>query len=405
METTTTTGRWKYIVAGVISMIFAGIMYAWSILKMPFGTEFGWSTSELTLNFTITMCFFCIGGLVSGFLLKRTSPKIVIWISALLTCFGFILTSRNSGVLYHLYLSYGVMCGLGIGIAYNAVISITGAWFPDRQGTCSGALMMGFGAGTLVLGNIAGSMLASDAVGWRTTYVTLGVLIGLVFFIEGCIIRYPSDDIKFPTMSRNHTKHREAFPAKDYTTIEMVKRLSFWKFFLYIIAVASVGNAVISFAKDLAMMVGAGDALSTLLVGVLSVCNGFGRIISGALADLIGRKRTMILSNILAIVAAAITLISVLTLSLPVCVLGLCLIGLSYGSLPPIIVTFMAAFYGNKYFSMNFAIVNLNLILVSFVSAFSAVIVTATGAYTGAFLMLLALSFIGLTINLSIKKP
>ena len=59
MEATKTVTRWLYLITGVISMLFAGIIYAWSILKAPLAVEFGWNPAELALNFTIMMCFFC----------------------------------------------------------------------------------------------------------------------------------------------------------------------------------------------------------------------------------------------------------------------------------------------------------------------------------------------------------
>ena len=58
--------RWFYLVIGVIAMLFAGVLYAWSILKTPLTNEFGWSASQLALNFTLAMSFFCIGGLLGA---------------------------------------------------------------------------------------------------------------------------------------------------------------------------------------------------------------------------------------------------------------------------------------------------------------------------------------------------
>jgi len=70
--------RWAYLCIGVFAMLFAGILYAWSILKSPLTTEFGWSTSELALNFTLAMSFFCIGGLLGAELSKRIGHRILL---------------------------------------------------------------------------------------------------------------------------------------------------------------------------------------------------------------------------------------------------------------------------------------------------------------------------------------
>ena len=72
-----------------------------------------------------------------------------------------------------LYLSYGILAGLGIGVAYNVIISTVSAWFPDKKGLCSGALMMGFGASALVVGRLASALMAGP--GWRTAYLAVGL--------------------------------------------------------------------------------------------------------------------------------------------------------------------------------------------------------------------------------------
>ncbi|MBE5944780.1 MAG: OFA family MFS transporter, partial [Lachnospiraceae bacterium] len=146
--------RWFNLAIGVVAMLFAGVLYAWSILKAPLATEFGWGTSQLALNFTLAMSFFCVGGLLGAQLSKRAGSRIALIIAGLLSASGFILTAllRDASVVM-LYISYGVLAGLGIGIAYNVLIATVSAWFPDKKGLCSGCLMMGFGASDLILGN------------------------------------------------------------------------------------------------------------------------------------------------------------------------------------------------------------------------------------------------------------
>ena len=70
--------RWLILAIGVITMLFAGIIYAWSILKIPFADELGFEPSALALNFTLTMCFFCLGGLVSNLLVKYMGVRLTI---------------------------------------------------------------------------------------------------------------------------------------------------------------------------------------------------------------------------------------------------------------------------------------------------------------------------------------
>ena len=218
--------RWAYLVIGVIAMLFAGIIYAWSILKAPLAEEFGWGASQLTLNFTLTMCFFCIGALLGGIVSKKLGTRLPIIIAGIVAGLGFVLTSTlNGGSVVMLYLTYGVMAGLGIGVAYNVLLSIVNAWFPDKKGLCSGVTLMGFGASALVLGNLAASLF--DTIGWRTTFVVLGVALCVVLIIAALLLKKPCADVVFPQPKAAKAAGKEIFEARDYTSGEMLRRPSF----------------------------------------------------------------------------------------------------------------------------------------------------------------------------------
>ena len=125
--------RWLYLIAGVFTMLFSGVLYAWSILKSPLATEFSWGASELALNFTLAMTFFCIGGLLGAQVSKRFGHTVALILAGVLSALGFILTAiLNGSSIAILYVTYGLLAGIGIGIAYNVVISTVSAWFQDR---------------------------------------------------------------------------------------------------------------------------------------------------------------------------------------------------------------------------------------------------------------------------------
>lgn len=393
------------MIAGVIAMLFAGILYAWSILKSPLSSEFGWGASNLALNFTLAMSFFCIGGLLGARISKKAGHLVALIASGVLSALGFILTAMLSGSsVMMLYITYGVLAGLGIGIAYNVVIATVSAWFPDKKGLCSGCLMMGFGASALVLGNVADSLFKSS-LGWRTTYIILGIAICLVVILAGAILKKPTSENILPEPKTAKASINENFEKKDYTSGEMLHRPSFWMAFVCISFLAAVGSSVISFAKDLALSVNAPEALAVSLVGVLSVCNGIGRIITGAVFDSIGRRKTMICANILTIIAAAVTLLAVSIGSLPLCIIGLCLTGMSYGSCPTITAAFTSSFFGMKHFSSNMALMTFTVMGGSLIATVSSKVLEITGGYNATFVMLLSLTVVALILNVFIKRP
>ena len=403
--TNTVKNRARMLVVGVFTMLFAGILYAWSILKVPFAQELGYQTSTLSLNFTLTMCFFCLGGLLSSYLVKRYGTKPMIVLSGVFAGLGFVLTSmlsNSSSIL--LFVTYALLAGLGIGMAYIIIISTVNAWFPDRRGLSSGALMMGFGASSLLLGNLADALFASS-LGWRWTYIIIGIAIALVISLSALFIEKPDANAELPAPKTVSRKREEKFEVRDYTSGEMIKRFTFWRAFLFLVFNTAVGSAVISFARDLALSVGAEAALATTLVGVLAIFNGLGRILTGIVFDKMGRRFTMLAANILTIFAAGMTLLAVSIASLPLCIVGLCLTGMSYGSSPTVASAFTSAFYGQKHFASNLGVVNFNLMAASFIATACSSLQIASGGYIAPFVLLLSLAGAGLVLNISVKKP
>ncbi len=393
--------RWVYMAVGVIAMLFAGVLYAWSILKSPLSAAFGWGQSKLALNFTLAMTFFCVGGLLGAQLSKRWGHKIALILAGILSALGFALTALlHDASVVMLYITYGALAGTGIGIAYNVVIATVSAHFADKKGLCSGFLMMGFGASALILGNAADAMFKST-IGWRATYAILGGSILVVLMLAAFIL-------KKPTLSKQDsakTAQVQMPEKRDFSSRQMLCRASFWLAFLCISFLAAVGSSVISFAKDLVLSVNAPEALAVSLVGVLSVCNGLGRILTGVVFDTIGCRKTMVCANILTIGAAAVTLVAVQANSLVLCILGVCLTGMSYGACPTITAAFTSSFFGMKHFPNNMAIMTFTVMIGSFIATASNKVLEATGGYTATFAMLLSLTFVALVLNMCIRKP
>ena len=146
--------RYLRAAVGVLLMLLLGAMYAWSYFKVAVEAAYpAWSQSQVTLTFTIMMSCFCVGGLLAGSALRRLGKRWQTVLAAALIALGYwgvsVLPSGGQAALVQLYLCYGVLNGLGTGIAYNAVLSGIQPWFPDCPGLISGCLLMGMGFGAL----------------------------------------------------------------------------------------------------------------------------------------------------------------------------------------------------------------------------------------------------------------
>ncbi len=391
--------RWLRLGLGAFALFFAGIIYAWSVIKAPFAA-FGWSGSQLGLNYTITMSMFCLGGLFSGLLNQKISSKIRMAVSGALVAGGFALTStltaENPVVL--LYLGYGIMAGLGIGVVYNVVIALTSAWFPDKKGVCSGVLMMAFGFSSFVLGNVAAKLFANADFGWSKTYLVYGILIGAVIIVCGLFIRAPKPEELPAVTKKTNTEQR------DFTAAEMLKRPSFWQLFLFFILFSAVGSVTLAFGKDILLSGGLAEGMAVTLASLLAIFNGFGRLASGAVFDALGIRKTQYITSAVAIAASGLALLGVATKVSALVVIGVALCAFSYGFSPTVSAAFSNAFYGPKNFSLNYALLNLILIPSAFYATIAGKIVDASGSFVAVFALLLVCSLVGLVDNLTIKK-
>ena len=398
--------RLQILLVGIAVMFVIGIIYAWSILKAPLQEEFQWSASELALNFTLMMCMFCIGGMISGASLSRIPVKIILVTAGIMAWVGFYNASKiNENGIAALYLTYGILAGLGIGIGYNAVISVVNEWFTDKKGTSSGALMMSFGASALVFGNMADWLIRY--IGWRSTYRVLGICCGLVLLLAAVVMKHP-ESIKKTAELQPLEKAQNSKPDKremNYTPGEMVKRPEFFRFFVFLILACAVGNSTISMARDVAAGVGASASLASILAGALSLCNGCGRIVSGMMFDRCGQKRTMLIDGIITIIAPVIMLIAVREKSVILCGIGLCVTGLSYSFQPPVTSSVVASFYGMKHFSINYSITNLMMIPASCVATLVGVLYTKTDSFSVPFRVLIVCAVFSFFLNIGIKNP
>ncbi len=391
--------RYLYLIVGTLALLFAGTVYAWSILKVPLAQNFGWTVPQLTVNFTLTMSFFCLGGILGSLLNRKIGLQKTLIISAVLSGAGFIFTSFLSGAsISMLYLCYGIVCGLGIGIAYNNIISTVNQWFLDKKGFSSGVLLMGYGASSLVIGTIAAKTIANASFGWRNTYIAIGIALFIILFVCAMILKTNISHDNNKKIDDNVDK------IKDFTLKEMLKSIEFWKALTIITFLAACGNTVISIAKDISLASGLTETLAITMVGILSVCNGLGRIICGLIFDRFGCKNTMVYADVLTIIAGVCILIAVLNSSIVLCIVGLCIVGLSFGCCPTISAAFIADFFGKKYYNLNYSVFNLNLLLASLIASIESYLLAVSGGYAVPFIVLISLAVTALIITFRIKR-
>lgn len=366
--------RWLYGAVGLIVLLFAGFVYGWSIFAAPIAASFpGWGKAQLSMTFTICIAFFCLGGFLAGTLSKKIKVCTNVRISGVLFLVGFFCVSRVSS-LPMLYVSYGVLCGLASGFAYNSVMGVMTKWFPGIQGTISGVLLMGFGSSSMVLGSVFTAM-ASQPEAWRSFFLGMGVVMAIVMAIGSFFFRLPPDGMLPPS--------KTGVSGAELTPTQMIRAPSFWLFFLWSILVSGIGLAVISQAKPFADAIGVGIDAGTiaLVVGLISVCNGLGRVLFGRLFDRIGWRLTMTLVTGISLLGVLILILALYTQRFSLVSIGFVVTGIAYGGAPTMGSAIIGKFFGQKNYPVNFSINNMNLLVASFAGALAGALYDASQSY------------------------
>ncbi len=398
--------RWVYAVIGVIVLLLAGLVYAWSVMSKPIGANNPtWTAAELSLTFTLVMALFCIGCLIAGFLAKKVSPKIFLFLSGVLFIIGFMVASLTGDSPAMLYLGFGVICGLGSGFAYNAIMSTMSQWFPDKQGLISGIMLMGFGLSAFIVGKLYAFVTPTDGTdGWKMTFRLMGVIVCVIMIVCGFIFSKPKAGFVPPAASSKKVVRE---PASDIPSGQMVRKASFWLYYIWAIVVSAAGLVLVSQASGIATQVGpnVSDGNIATVVGLISICNGIGRVIFGGLFDKKGYKMTMILDMIIFIIAGLILILAIVSGNFAFIILGFVVGGFAYGGVTPTNSALISDFFGRTYYPTNFSLINTNLIIASFASTIAGKLFDTTGSYLATIFMLIGCVVAGFVIFLFIRRP
>ena len=378
--------RMLMLACGSVAMLFLGLIYAWSNFVKPLEEEFGWSRSQTSFTFTVSIAFFVVGLITSGWLSQKMSKRSVMLIAAASMMAGFVLCSFASSLLA-LYFCYGVLVGFGVGVANNALVSTIVKWFPGRTGAASGVLMLGFGLGGMILGPTAVNLMA--AWGWRTTFLWFGVVFAVIMALV-------SLTLKMPPAEAGSASAGGSSGTKELSGAEAMRTGSFWLFIAWFTLMMAGGLIVIGHASPYAQDLGLTVQNAAVAVGVFSLSNGIGRILTGVVFDKFGLRRSMLLTTLYLVISAAALVASEMAASVPLMFVGFVFAGLSYGGGPTTSSTFASSRFGMKHFAMNYALVSSGMIPGAILGPFLAgALRDSSGQYLTSFIAMLVFGAAG----------
>lgn len=290
-----TKNRWLIAASAVGLHISIGSVYAWSNFTNPLIDEFGWTSQQVQLTFSIAILFLGLSAAFLGHFVEKYGPKKAGLLAAGFFGAGIIGSGLavNMGSLPLLYVTYGVLGGIGLGVGYIAPVSTLVKWFPDRRGLATGLAIMGFGFAAAIASPIMDSLIKS--VGTANTFYILGISYFVIMTLSSLYLERPPvgwvpEGFK-DKMQSGKTKIKE--DLAQLTANEAVKTKRFYYLWLMLFINITCGIAILSAAKPLAEeSIGLSTGEAAALVGILGLFNGFGRLGWATISDYIGRPNT-----------------------------------------------------------------------------------------------------------------
>jgi oxalate/formate antiporter len=289
--------RWVQLALGLVCMMaISSPQYVWTLFTRPLGASLGVAPAALQVTFSLLIVLQTFFSPFQGWLVDRFGPRRLIAAGGLLTGFSWMFAA-HAGSLFMLYLTYGVLGGLGTGIVYVGVVGQMVGWFPDRRGLASGVVAAGYGFGAIITTFPIAHSIAS--AGYQATLLQFGAILGAVGFVAALGLKPP------PARPQ-----AEAGSGSD--TRAMLKTPIFWLMFVMMTLMSTSGLMVISqmanFATEfgVAKLVVWGAAALPLALTIDRFTNGLTRPFFGYVSDRIGRENTMCLA--FALEAVAMTL-------------------------------------------------------------------------------------------------
>jgi oxalate/formate antiporter len=307
LSTTATRNRWLQLGLGLVCMMaISSPQYAWTLMTKPLAAKLGIALPELQVTFSLLIILQTFFSPFQGKLIDRFGPRLLISIGTVTSGLSWVLASQVHSATM-LYLSYGVIGGLGTGIVYVGVVGLMVRWFPDRRGFAAGAVAAGYGMGAIVTTFPIASSLAARGV--DATMFSFGIAFAVVGLLA-------SQGLRMPPSHDSVAASATQASAPSLRPTQALKNPVFWLMFLMMTMMSTSGLMVTSqmatFAADFGVtkVLVLGMAALPLALTIDRFTNGLTRPLFGWVSDRLGRENTMCFAFGLEGIAMALWLIT-----------------------------------------------------------------------------------------------
>lgn len=398
-------GRWVLVALGLVINLWLGTVYSWSVFVEPLTEYFtahlgqAVTANDVLMPFSAFLAVFALTMPLSGKYIETLGPRMATIIGSFLTGLGWLLASMAASISM-LYVVYGVIGGIGVGIAYGATIAVSARWFPDRRGLAVGMTVFGVGFSAFITANLAGYFI--NAYGVMNTFAIFGVMIILITIPLSLPLTFPPPGWK--PAGWTPSPPREGHGTCECNRSEMVHARGFYGLWICYFIGCIAGLMAVSISKPVGTeLVHIETGLATALVGFFAIFNGGGRPIFGALTDHLHPRNTAMLTFAF-IALASLMMWQVQTTA--VYIISFALLWLSLGGWLAIAPTTTASYFGTCDYPRCYGVVFLAYGAGAIAGPqLAGFIKTNTGSYLGVFPYAFVLAILGLFLALILMHP
>lgn len=391
-------GRWLLIPLGMMVLLCLGTVYSWSIFRTPLETLLDIGATESLLPYTFVLLFYSALMPVTGFYLERIGIRRATMIGGAIVGSGYILSSFATNISL-LVLTYGVMVGTGVGIAYGIPMVIAARWFPDKKGLAVGLTIVGFGLSPLITAPLAKELI--DLSGVRQTLLILGIAFTILILAIATLLKLPPNGWKPQGWEMVLSQEVSQQPHQS----PLLKMRSFRGLWVCYMIGTLVGLSAIGISSPVAQeIIKLDPTLAASSVSLFALFNGLSRPLFGWLTDRFQPRYVAVASYVLILIATILMMNAqegeVITYLVAFCLFWFCLGG--WLALAP---TATLTLFSPENYAQNYGMVFTAYGIGALIGTLTAGrIRDLFGSYTYAFYPMALLAIIGIFVAITTLK-
>ena len=372
--------RWRSFIIALFILLFGGFLYAWSVVTLPLEQKYGWSSSSISLAYTLNFLVTALVTLFGGKLKSRMGIRRTVLAGGVFTGAGLVLCSMMRGQIWELYLGFSVLYGIGVAFISPALVSYCVQLLPGRSGLAGGASSGAFALGALIWAPAATKILA-----WKGDVSASFLYLGILMMAPIVVLSFFLTEVSATPQAGQEEKPAAQGGLLCMGRGEMLRTGAFYAIAVTFVLGLACGAMVMSYGAPILKITfpEVTDQTTALLVGVFSIMSAVGRMFWGTLSDKLGKLKTLLLLCVATGVSMAVL---ILMGSLPLYVAMLVLATLCYGGFACIVGPLTSEVFGPEHFDENYSAIYLVYTIASLIGpVMISAVQEATGALSGAF--------------------